>query len=236
MEYCNVSIINGKIVVNDKKIIKKRKIIHQQVSNQRVIVQDEVPYVITVKEEFQEYFANEESSPENQEGVESNFVTYEEIIKEETVCPNCMMEFSTIEELQEHIKACVQTAYRCDICFRRLKSKSGLDRHLKSHLKPEKFFECEICFAKISRRLEFKKHLMDHNIGTRYVCELCPYVCASKRGLHDHHINIHMKNFKPLRFIPCEKCMLSFRNQDAYDEHQLYHIKMELKNENELQQ
>ncbi|CAG9798539.1 unnamed protein product [Chironomus riparius] len=231
MEYCNVSIIDGKIVINDKNIIKKHKIIHQQVSNQRVIVQNDVPYVITVKEELQEYFANEESSPDNQEGVESSFVSYEEIIKEETACPDCMMEFSTIENLQEHINAC-HTAHRCDICFRQLKSKSGLDRHLKSHLKPTKFFECEICHAKISRRIEFKKHLMNHNIGTRYVCELCPYVCTSKRGLHDHHVNFHMKNFKPLRFLPCKKCILSFRSRDAYDEHQLYHSKMEQMEEN----
>lgn len=225
MEYCSVSIINGKIVVNNKEIIKKRRVAQYTASNERVVVRNDIPYVITVKEE-PEVFSNDEFNSADQEGVESQFVAYEDIIKEETECPNCMMEFSTVENLHAHINAC-HTAHRCDICFRQLKSKSGLDRHLKSHLKTEKLFECDVCYEKIAKRTEFKKHLLAHNLGTRYVCEICPFVCTSKRGLHDHHVTIHMKKFKPLRFIPCPKCMLSFRSQEAFNEHQLYHLKIE---------
>lgn len=225
MEYCSVSIIDGKIVINKKEIIKKRKIVQYKAPTERVIVRNDIPYVITVKEEPEEYLSDEFNAADH-EGVESNFVAYEDIIKEEMECPNCMMEFSTVEDLHSHISDC-HTALRCDICFRQLKSKSGLDRHIKSHFKPEKQFECEICSAKIAKRTEFKKHLLSHNIGTRYVCELCPFVSTSKRSLHEHHVTIHMKTFKPLRFLPCPKCMLSFRNQEAYDVHQLYHLKKE---------
>lgn len=229
-EYCSISIIDGKIIVNNKKIIKKRKLNNDEETTEHGGAKHEIPFVTTVKEELQENFLSKDSIPENQDGVESKFATYDEIIKEETECPNCAMEFLTVENLNAHINAC-HTAHRCDICFKQLKSKSGLDRHLKSHLKPPKSFQCELCSEQILRRAEFKKHLLTHNVGTQFVCELCPYVCTTKRALKDHHINVHMQRFKPLRFIPCGKCMLSFRSQEAFDEHQLYHLKME---QNEL--
>lgn len=226
LENISIAVIDGKIVINKKNGTKKRKLSHQEKTNERVSIDNEIPYVIKAKEEVLEYLPNEETFPENQESVKSNFVTYNEIIKEETECPNCAIDFSTVENLHAHINAC-HTPHRCDVCFKHLKSRSGLDRHLKSHKEPPKFFECELCSEQVLRRAEFKKHMLIHNIGTKYVCELCPYVCTSNRALKDHHITVHMRNFKPLRFIPCGKCMLSFRGQEAFDEHQLYHLRME---------
>lgn len=92
--------------------------------------------------------------------IESPTETNSSIFEEETkqfVCILCPEKFTTLDDLNEHIKNKIQNPYRCNICGKSYDDHFLFQRHLRSHRRL-KTFKCRGCSKKFRSLHQLNKH------------------------------------------------------------------------------
>jgi len=137
--------------------------------------------------------------------------------------------------------------YVCDVCRKRYKQLSHLNRHEMSHGK-KKPFNCEICQKGFVRQSHLEVHLRSHTGQRPYVCEVCgkafkkddhlarhrqthtsdkpkPYTCdiCQKRFNDKYRLKQHERVHSSECPFVCDICTKAFRTLGVFREHQRIH-------------
>ena len=109
-------------------------------------------------------------------------------------CNVCKSYHQNKEAVKKHEnKVKIDETFNCDICDKKLKSKSGLKYHKKSHIydADEEKIECTICGKKI-KPTGFDRHKKNHSKNTRdYQCDLCEKSYIHEASLYNHVKSSH---------------------------------------------
>ena len=122
-----------------------------------------------------------------------------------------------MSQVKEHIKeAHTDHRYQCDQCDYSVKTKSGMDYHVKSKHRKEKSHVCSWCQKRFNKLMELKRHV--HKEHERQedllVCDVCAkeFVCKT-------HLNHHMRCHE-LRMYGCLACGKGFKTKCNLKDHE----------------
>ncbi|XP_055870267.1 zinc finger protein 493-like [Biomphalaria glabrata] len=166
--------------------------------------------------------------------------------KAQYMCLDCNKNFKTLKYTKQHMKVHIKPSekqvlsLRCELCFKILRSRSGLHKHLVCHIKSKQHHICTGCqrsFA-LYKRLQLHRlhcHQLAHLQKKFYQCESCGKNFYSKFRFQRHKLTYcHKaqytcldcnKNFKTLKYMkqhmnvhikPSEKQVLSLRCELCY--------------------
>ena|SRR6218665_1701981 len=76
----------------------------------------------------------------------------------------------------------------CRLCEKTFASRSGLNRHIKTHSE-ERLFKCSICENALVSKTSLENHGRTHSGVKPYKCNLCDKAFALKTTLHNHARN-----------------------------------------------
>ncbi|XP_034237065.1 zinc finger protein 235-like isoform X2 [Thrips palmi] len=104
----------------------------------------------------------------------------------------------------------------CNLCDRRYKKKSHLERHFRVHtgVRP---YKCHICEKRFAVRSILKQHIRVHTGERPFSCDICSQRFPQKSGLMTHMM---LHNGKPFK---CEYCVKSFVSNHKLMLHQRSH-------------
>ncbi|KAG5872030.1 hypothetical protein JTB14_004934 [Gonioctena quinquepunctata] len=127
-------------------------------------------------------------------------------------CKECEEEFTTLPELQEHLKTHVP--YLCHVCGLSFRSKGSYKDHSSIHA-DIKLFLCSVCKKSFSRKSGLWKHQRLHTHPKQYVCEQCGKSFSENGSLTLHKKCVHVR----ARNFICEFCNLSFPLNSTLQKH-----------------
>lgn len=105
----------------------------------------------------------------------------------------------------------------CQLCFKKISRRSGLQRHLRTH-SGERPYKCHICMKSFSDSSNLQHHRRIHDGIKPYECDHCKGRFSSIRDLK-RHIIIHSGE-KPYK---CERCQRKFSFLYSLTAHQRTH-------------
>lgn len=91
--------------------------------------------------------------------------------------------------------------YKCSSCSDSFINKNLLDRHMRFHGVPMKYFRCEYCFMELTSGVSLKRHVQRKHKMTA-VCEICRGEFPTREEL-----KLHLKTHGPYF---CEYCNKKF--------------------------
>ena len=103
--------------------------------------------------------------------------------------------------------------YDCDMCEKRYKHKSHLNRHIKSTHENVRY-NCDQCDKSYSTKTDLRCHIQIVHEKVRYKCEECDLSLINKRNLYVHVKAVHQK----FRYN-CDKCEKTFSTQEYLKTH-----------------
>ncbi len=129
------------------------------------------------------------------------------------LCVYCNQTFKTKSELEKHMKTHVTpTNQKCNICDEIFPSASILAEHKLQHCKIVKGNVCVICKMAMKNEEQFYAHAQQHGFqGTTMQCIVCRQTLASMLELQMHGKH-HFQN--PSNFHTCCVCLKSFDSKE----------------------
>lgn len=127
-------------------------------------------------------------------------------------CPECGI---FVQRLKHHMLVHSSTpndVFPCPRCHLQLKTRSALERHLRTHTHT---YSCPHCHKKFNHNGGLSRHLKIHIGEKPYVCEICGKACNRPGNLRTH-MRVHDK--KP-KIMYCSHCGLGFPNKKNLQEH-----------------
>ena len=107
------------------------------------------------------------------------------------------------------------TRFICSVCNTSLKTKSALNRHLKTIHSEERPHSCPKCPYQSKTTSDIARHLRQvHNPEKPFSCKQCGFRCKTKFALAQHTL-IHSEE-KPFK---CPKCAYRSKRQDCVKRH-----------------
>ncbi|XP_035826305.1 uncharacterized protein LOC101860255 [Aplysia californica] len=143
-------------------------------------------------------------------------------------CHCCGETFANVADIKKHVKTKKCPGFKCSKCKRSF----GLQTALLSHEAKEHAFEalesgvykCHKCLKSFENRMAYIRHAATHADIKSFQCSLCcswyttvEYVQTHIRLSHKPEHDGMSANFE------CENCGVSFRSQEALDNHKKYH-------------
>ena len=95
-----------------------------------------------------------------------------------------------VSELKE-IKTPGKRLYSCRLCDKKLTTKSGINLHMDTAHKNDKF-ACQECDFQASQRLGLQSHIRHVHAGIKYKCDLCNYKISFKN--RKYHMKFRHEN------------------------------------------
>lgn len=146
----------------------------------------------------------------------------EKRLKVKIVCNICNKNFYTEHNFKYHLTKVHQVGdllFQCDICGKKLISKSALQCH-SQRVHSEKKYPCKFCGKLFAIPSELRIHTLVHTAEKPHVCELCGKGFRLRNNLGLHVTRMHTK----IRAFKCTMCPKDFlKNCDLKD-----HIKSHL--------
>ncbi|KAL1517639.1 hypothetical protein ABEB36_001377 [Hypothenemus hampei] len=128
--------------------------------------------------------------------------------KSKVICKLCNQQFLDEKYLKIHLKSkhMSDNGFVCDLCGKKLYSKSGLKDHQNIHqgLKP---YKCEFCGVGFANSTTLKLHCRRHTGEKPYKCTLCTRAFTQSHSLKVH-LRLHTGE-KPFICNVCEKGFVS---------------------------
>eukprot|EP00178_Gracilaria_changii_P026177 TRINITY_DN80499_c0_g1_i1.p1 TRINITY_DN80499_c0_g1~~TRINITY_DN80499_c0_g1_i1.p1 ORF type:complete len:279 (-),score=34.13 TRINITY_DN80499_c0_g1_i1:202-1038(-) len=119
------------------------------------------------------------------------------------VCPHCNKQYSTLAQLQTHVKrqhkdggaSCsAPTKYQCPSCPHQFSQRSHLNQHLKTVHAGMRPHTCPVphCGKAFGKRSDLKSHVSSvHENERPFACEFCERRFAKKSNLSRHREKLH---------------------------------------------
>ncbi len=105
--------------------------------------------------------------------------------------------------------------YKCNKCDRKIKDKSNMFKHIRSHLQVKKF-TCTVCAKSFNCSSNFKEHLNRHpqSRSTHYKCLECDKIFYSVGNMKSHCLTHKMAEMRRQNCLisDCPRYGLSFTN------------------------
>lgn len=143
--------------------------------------------------------------------------------KSKVKCDQCDFTFLDEKYLRIHQtnKHSTDRRFVCDLCGKKLYSKTSLVDHLNIHkgLKPHKCHYCSIGFANSTT---LRLHLRRHTGEKPYKCDLC-----DKAFVQSHSLKVHMRTHTGEKPYVCNICSKAFVSSSVLKSHMKYNHKME---------
>lgn len=90
-----------------------------------------------------------------------------------TVCPQCGMEFGTRKMLKNHFRLQhTDDNFICTVCGHKFTSKKAIEEHRVIHTK-ERNFHCTSCNKSFARKKNLIQHMWIHSEYKRFECKMC---------------------------------------------------------------
>ncbi|KAG5896095.1 hypothetical protein JTB14_006884 [Gonioctena quinquepunctata] len=109
------------------------------------------------------------------------------------------------------------SSLECDICSKKLKSKSSFVIHRKRHLK-EYIAKCETCGQGFVTNQEYNNHIGSKHGTSSHICNICGRACYDKAALQGHMAR-HAENYETNQNIQCHICNKTFLQEKYLKQH-----------------
>lgn len=130
-------------------------------------------------------------------------------------CVECGQEFLDDKYLRIHLKKkhVPDNRFVCDLCGKKLYSKSGLVDHMNVHqgLKPHK---CEFCGVGFANSTTLRLHVRRHTGHRPYKCKLC-----DRAFNQSHSLKVHLRLHTGEKPFSCNVCARSFVSSSVLKSH-----------------
>ncbi|CAG9816299.1 unnamed protein product [Phaedon cochleariae] len=133
-------------------------------------------------------------------------------------CPHCDKRCKRKQELKSHSKVhnTNRDTYTCEVCHKKLTSKTSLIIHHKRHQKLYTIF-CEYCKKGFYTKTSLTLHTNSKHEGkSHFVCEICGRQCYDKTSLENHRMK-HDANYGKKKNIKCTLCDTRFIDEKFFD-------------------
>ncbi|KAJ8705669.1 hypothetical protein PYW08_012715 [Mythimna loreyi] len=171
---------------------------------------------------------NDDEAEKKQERVVTPrfYVKYEDYKKVGDVyhCARCDKTYSGLHSLTWHVK---QKHYqiprfKCSVCNDKFMTLPPLRIHKLEVHNIDDRVKCNVCDKKFNTEIQLKNHLkffhMHGDVGKRYTCEFCDYVC-----FHYAHMYKHKFKHKTVKDYHCKFCKKAFKRKTTLDFHERIH-------------
>lgn len=137
----------------------------------------------------------------------------------DTFCSICNKAFSNKFNYKVHYriyhdKDYVAPTFYCPTCGQACKSRSYLNKHIRSH----DGFPCDICGKVLTTKKSLSDHLLVHKGQKPFACDICCKGFGKKRTLQ-----IHMRQHTGEKPYECRECGKKFTQRTSLVLHSRYH-------------
>ncbi|XP_044736965.1 zinc finger protein 501-like [Chrysoperla carnea] len=107
----------------------------------------------------------------------------------------------------------------CNICLKKLGTKSSLARHMETHDTNRKIYAtCNVCNKGFHEKGNYVRHMIKHEKEPKHKCEHC-----SKKFYELSLLGKHLQKNHAVNPIECDECNKKFYLQEQYDFHMKIH-------------
>ena len=142
----------------------------------------------------------------------------EKVIVENNICPECGKHFAKFINLEAHMRQDHNNTktLSCTICRKQYSTKENLGNHINAEHK--KKFDCDSCEKSFSSEEELQSHdKNDHT--SQFNCEQCDYQATTKDLLDNHLENKHSQKYLDCKGVGSHKCDNRFRSYNDLMDH-----------------
>lgn len=101
-------------------------------------------------------------------------------------CSKCQMKYSNKNTYELHIKQCSAGNYRCVVCDKVYRSKTGLYNHRRAVHEHNQKYQCNQCGQKFQSNAHYYGHMNCHNNARPFICKQCGAGFAYKSNITKH--------------------------------------------------
>ncbi|KXJ11613.1 zinc finger protein 282 [Exaiptasia diaphana] len=166
---------------------------------------------------------NSQAGSDQEEVIASSNCVREEVIvagstEKSFECVFCQKKLKCKSALESHVRSHTGARpFQCSYCPKNFALNSNLKRHTQIHTE-EKKFECHECKKKFLRIPSLKVHLRTHTGEKPFVCSYC-----QKRFTQKKHLNVHLKLHTGENLFTCPYCGKKFKRKDNLRTHLKIH-------------
>ena len=136
------------------------------------------------------------------------------------ICPICGKSYSSVSNLNKHLKTHGEKNETCDVCGKRFHLKISLREHMQSVHTEEYKHQCQYCGKAMKCRNSLFGHVRQFHSDTiiMYECEQCGKQFRQKGNLKKHVLTHSSK-----KTFECQNCDKKFKFPDQLKRHEIWH-------------